>query len=92
MKHWMFCCREVSQKVSASMDCILPFHQRMMIRFHLLICKYCTRLHNQLFFMRDALRMEENSDENLKSSASFSSGARERIKQVMRNQLKKRWD
>ena len=34
MKHWMFRCKDVSQKVSQSMDDPLPYYQRMAIRIH----------------------------------------------------------
>jgi hypothetical protein len=63
MGHWMFNCNEVSKKVSESMDCVLPFHQQMMIGFHLQMCKYCARFRDQLLLIRKAIRTEEDSDE-----------------------------
>ncbi len=90
MGHWMFNCSKVSQKVSESMDRVLPFRQLMMIRFHLLMCKYCTRCRNQLLVIRKAIRTEKDSDaETGPSESSFSEPAK-RIKQAMRNQLKKK--
>ena len=90
MGHWMFNCNEVSQKVSESMDRVLPFHQQMMIRFHLLFCKYCARFRDQLLLIRKAIRTEGDSDKELKSSESSFSEPRERIKQALRDQLKKK--
>jgi predicted anti-sigma-YlaC factor YlaD len=92
MGHWMFNCNEVSQKVSESMDRVLPFHQQMMIRFHLKMCKYCARFSDQLLLIRKAIRTEEDSDEGLKPSESSFSEPRERIKQALRDQLKKKSD
>jgi hypothetical protein len=92
MGHWMFNCNEVSQKVSESMDRVLPFHQQMMIRIHLLFCKYCARFRHQLLLIRKAIRNEEDSDEELGTSDSSFSEPRERIKQTLRNQLKKKTD
>jgi hypothetical protein len=90
MGHWMFNCNEVSQKVSESMDRVLPFHQQMMIRFHLQMCKYCTRFRDQLLLIRKAIRTEEDSGKELRPSESSFSEPRARIKQALRNQLKKK--
>ena len=90
MRHWMFNCNEVSQKVSESMDRVLPFHQQMMIRFHLQMCKYCARFRNQLLMIRKAIRNEEDTDAELRPSEISFSEPRERIKQTLRNQLKKK--
>jgi len=84
----MFNCNEVSQKVSESMDRVLPFRQQMIIRFHLQMCKYCTRFRDQLLLIRKAIRAEEDSDEELRSSESSFSEPRKRIKQTLKNQLK----
>jgi hypothetical protein len=92
MGHWMFNCNEVSQKVSESMDRVLPFYQQLMIRFHLQFCKYCARFRDQLLLIRKAIRNEEDSDEVLRTSETSFSEPRERIRQTLRNQLKKKTD
>ena len=74
------------------MDRVLPFHQQLMIRFHLQMCKYCARFRDQLLLIRKAIRTEENSNEKLKPSDSFFSEPQERIKKTLRNQLKKKTD
>jgi len=88
----MFNCNEVSQKVSESMDRVLPFHQKMMIRFHLQMCKHCARFRDQLLLIRKAIRTGEDSDEELKPSDSSFSEPRKRIKQTLRDQLRKKSD
>jgi hypothetical protein len=92
MGHWMFNCNEVSQKVSESMDRVLPFHQQMMIRIHLQMCKYCARFSDQLLLIRKAIRTEEDPDEELRPPESSFLEPRERIKQTLRNQSKKKSD
>ena len=72
------------------MDRVLPFHQQMMIRFHLKMCKYCARFSDQLLLIRKAIRSEEGPDEELRPSESSFSEPRERIKQTLRDQLKKK--
>jgi len=88
MNHWMFKCNEISKKVSESFDRSLPLYQRMMIRIHLMMCKYCSRFKEQLVVIREAIRSE---DENAagsepEDSAALSSDARDRIKRSLQNQ------
>ena len=84
MAHWMFNCREVSKKVSLSMDASLPLHHRMMITMHLLICKYCNRFKKQLLIIRNAVRYQRLSEDD-PAQAKFLSGAtRERIKKAIK--------
>jgi hypothetical protein len=74
------------------MDRILPFHQQMMIRCHLQMCKYCARFRDQLLLIRKAIRTEEDSDEEMRPSESSFSEPRELIKRTLRNQSKKKSD
>ena len=80
MKHWMLCCKDVSQKFSESLDLKLPLHERMLIRMHQLMCRYCARFRRQLLLLRQLSR----SDKIVGISQDFSNGlsqqARERIK------------
>ncbi len=55
---WIFNCKEVSRLVSDSMDRELGLGQRIGIRFHLMMCKYCSRFAGQLKQMRDVLKKE----------------------------------
>jgi len=80
MKHWMFSCKDVSQKFSESMDQKLPFHQRMFIRIHMLMCKYCSRFRRQLLLLREISRSDKIVDISPDFSAGLSQQARERIK------------
>jgi hypothetical protein len=72
------------------MDRVLPFHQQLMIRFHLQMCKYCARFRNQLLLIRKAIRAEEDSEKDLRPSEFSFSEPRKRIKQTLRDQLKKK--
>lgn len=44
----MFKCRDISHLISQSMDRRLPWHIRMGIKFHLMMCKLCLRYQQQL--------------------------------------------
>ena len=84
MIHWMFNCKEVSEKVSISMDESLPVHHRIMLNIHLLMCKYCNRFRKQLLVMRNALRFEKITEDEPGQPGSLSEATRERLKKAVK--------
>lgn len=85
MSHWMFNCKEVSRRVSESMDRNLPLYQRMLIRMHLMMCKYCTRFRRQVMMLREFCRSRRLDEHVLDSAATLSPDARERIRKALRS-------
>jgi len=79
MSHWMHNCKEITRMVSESLDRKLPLHQRMGIRIHLFMCKFCSRYRKQLLILREAMRLQERYLEDTKPSLTLSPEARERI-------------
>ena len=78
----MLNCKEVSQLASEALDRKLSLKERIGLRFHLMMCKLCTRYVRQLKFMHQACSgMDENHVK--RSGARLSETARDRI----RNQL-----
>jgi len=59
MKMWVFNCKEISRLVSESMDRNLTFSQRVGVRFHLLMCRYCARFACQLTQIRKLIRSQQ---------------------------------
>ena len=86
MNHWMFRCKDVSQKVSQSMDTRLPWHQRMAIETHLLMCRYCARFRSQLLTLRDMSREIDTPATTNGTATGLSTESKEKIKQALRNQ------
>ncbi len=84
MKHWMFCCKDVSQKFSESMDRKLPFHHRLFIRIHMLMCKYCARFRRQLLLLRELSKSDKIIGLSEDFLAGLSPEARERIKAALK--------
>ena len=84
---WMYNCKEVSEMLSASMDRTLPFYQRVMVRMHLLICKYCARCREQFDTIRAAGRYEELHGQELDDSRTLSKAGKERLKEFLKNHL-----
>lgn len=89
MGHLMLNCKEVTQLVSESLDRKLPFHQRLGIRIHLLMCKLCSRYERQLMFLRKASRAHKMHDENIELHISLPLEAQKRIKNILHSSLDK---
>ena len=51
----MLSCKQASQFISASLDRPLTLRERIVLRLHLIICKYCKRFSEQLQTMRVAM-------------------------------------
>jgi putative zinc finger protein len=85
MHHWMYSCKEVTQMVSESLDHKLPLVQRIGIRVHLLMCKFCSRYRKQLLILREAMRLQEKYIED----TTLPTEARERIKRSFTYSLNK---
>lgn len=49
-------CKQTSQLVSQSLDRRLSLGERIAVRVHLCICKYCKRFRQQLLAMRKGLQ------------------------------------
>ncbi len=89
MNHWIYNCKEVTQMVSESLDRKLPLHQRMGIRVHLFMCKFCSRYRKQLLILREAMRLQEKYVEDTKPSPTLRPEARERIRRFLIDSLNK---
>ena len=68
------------------MDRTLPFQQRMFIRIHILMCKYCLRFRRQLLMLRDAARKIDLSPEAVDSALGLSHEAQDRMKKAIEAQ------
>lgn len=84
MKHWMFRCNDVSQKVSQSLDVTLPLHHRLAVRMHLMMCRYCARFRRQLIMLRILSRQVDDEQSTEKTTATLSNETKERIKKALR--------
>lgn len=56
MNMWVLNCKETSRSVSDAMDKNLPFSKRIGIHLHLMMCKSCARVAQQLKQLRSAVQ------------------------------------
>lgn len=78
-------CQEVSKLITHSMDEPLTLRQRLLVRWHLLVCRYCRRFQKQVFWLRKILRSKsEMMTEKKVSNVGLSNGAKERIKEALK--------
>lgn len=87
MSHWMFNCKEVSRRVSESMDHRLPLYQRLLIRMHLLMCKYCSRFQRQVMFLRELCLSHQLDEIAMDTAVNLPPDAQERIRQALKSSL-----
>lgn len=85
MRHWMFRCNEVSQKVSQGLDTPLPLGTRLLVRMHLWMCRHCSRVYKQLRLLRRLGRQSDvpAADCPQDLPTALSPEARERIKKAL---------
>ena len=89
MRHLMYNCKEVTRMVSESLDRKLPLHQRMGIRVHLFMCKFCSRYRRQLLILREAMRLQARYGEDTGTPITLPPEARKRIKRSFISSLNK---
>jgi hypothetical protein len=79
-------CRDVARLQSDSMDRKLSLSERVGVRLHLALCKWCRRYGNHLRVLRSAAH---HCDEHQQAQASkgLSAEARERIRQKLQSSL-----
>ncbi|HEX9741466.1 MAG TPA: zf-HC2 domain-containing protein [Nitrospiraceae bacterium] len=81
-------CQEVTELFSESLDRSLPLGQRLSLRVHFSICKWCARYKQQLLFIRHAVR--SHPDELVSGDQpvppTLTPETRERLKRAIRQQ------
>lgn len=83
MHHWMFNCKEVTRIVSESLDRRLPIQQRMGLRIHLMMCRFCSRYRRQLLILRKAIRLHLQHGATMEPLVILLPEAKERIKSAL---------
>lgn len=80
-------CKQTSQLVSQSLDRRLSLGERIAVRVHLCICKYCKRFRQQLLAMRHGLQRMTTAIEQ-DTQIHMPSETKTRIAKVLDTELK----
>ena len=86
INHWMFKCSEVTKLISKSMDQELTIGQKIGIRIHLAMCRYCSRYKKHLELIRKFIKDAIEAEIMPAPPLTLSPQARERIKQRLLSQ------
>ena len=78
----MLTCKEVTQRISESLDRKLTLRERFALRMHLLRCDMCTRYARQLRFLQRVCA--DAGEEQLTEPAELTDAARARIRNRLR--------
>ena len=80
-------CREATRLQSEALDRPFGLGQRIGLRIHLVLCKWCRRYGKQIDFLRSAAHRHEEHEQGLPPQ-SLPPEARERIKRRLREEEK----
>jgi hypothetical protein len=85
LSHRLLPCDEVTRLASEGMDRELRFGERLGLRLHLLICRWCRRYSDQIHLLRDAAHGLPDHLEDLTSAPddTLSPEARARIQRLL---------
>ena len=80
-------CKQTVEIISQSMERPLTLRERVLLKLHLWVCMWCLWYLEHLHMMRDALRLEENENDDVEVSTTtrLSEEARERIRRSLTN-------
>jgi hypothetical protein len=80
----MITCEEVSTLLSAEMDIPISTTKRILLRMHLMMCRKCTSVKQQILSMRKVFPGLE--DASSKDEIKMTTSSRDRIKQTLLEQ------
>lgn len=84
----MFSCKRATELMSASLDKKLSFYQRLALKMHLFMCKFCSRCWKQMLFIKEAMHTcSERAEEiDFMADHSLSDEACQRIKNALKKE------
>ena len=81
----MLTCKETSELISARYDRKLSLGERMGLRLHLMMCRYCSAVARQIDMIQKLVELKPDSQFPAPSSDQLTADARERIVDAVRD-------
>jgi Putative zinc-finger len=82
----MLTCKQASVVISASLDRPLTLRERLALKFHLFICKYCKRFSQQMQNLGVAIKQMVHTTETDETNQ-LTSAAKDRIAKLVANTI-----
>ena len=79
-------CKDISALISRGMDQRLPLHNRLSIRLHVSLCKFCRRYEKQLRLIHKGLRYYSDPETN-QTEPALPAAAQERIQHALMKKM-----
>ena len=77
-------CKQVAARLSQGLEEPLPLGERMTLRLHMMMCKYCSRYFDQIRALRELAKGYESTEMDPQGkNQRLSPQARERLAQAM---------
>ena len=82
----MYSCKEISRLASEALDRKLPLRQRLGLRLHVAMCRFCSEYRRQLLLLREIVQGYGAREEERLLAVNLSPEARERMKALLRRE------
>jgi hypothetical protein len=88
----MLSCRKTTQLISESFERKLSLREKLAVRMHLLVCRFCPLFRSQILFIENAMRQMRSSEKETEileglDRPALSPEAMERIRNSIRERL-----
>ena len=85
----MISCKDAAELLSESMERELPLRSRISLRFHVMMCRYCSRYSTQVRFIHEALgeHAERLTDAQVCQVPPLPEDRRRRIESALNSEL-----
>jgi hypothetical protein len=78
-------CRDVAKFITHSVDAPLSLRQRLLMKWHLMLCDYCRRFQRQIVWIHKVLRQKADTEYGEETEGLYlSDEAKERIKRALK--------
>lgn len=82
-------CKKASQIMSEALDRPLPIYKKILLKFHLKMCKSCLTIEQQFKMLHNILSKQKNAQSNEESLPSYTNTLPSDIRKKMKKLLKK---
>ncbi len=83
-------CKKASEIISESIDRPLPIYKKILLRFHLRMCKSCLKIEQQFKALHNILSKQKNMPHNEEALPSYTASLPSDVREEMKKLIKKK--